>query len=50
MNDIRNWVVVFWVAVLAVLVILLLGYARGPEHHRGNDVGAQSYVGATTRT
>ena len=24
----------------AILVVLLLIYARGPEHHRGDDVGA----------
>jgi hypothetical protein len=31
-----------WIMVLlaAVLVIGLLRYARGPEHQRGDDVGA----------
>jgi hypothetical protein len=40
MNDVRMWVVAFWVVILAVLVVGMLAYARGPEHHRGNDVGA----------
>jgi hypothetical protein len=26
--------------VVVVLVITLIGYARGEEHHRGDDVGA----------
>jgi hypothetical protein len=46
MSDVRMWVVVMWVVVL---VAMLLAYARGPEHHRGNEVGAYSSVGATTR-
>jgi hypothetical protein len=31
-----------WLIVLAcVLVVIgLIAYARGPEHHRGDDVGA----------
>jgi hypothetical protein len=30
-----------WLIVLAafVLVVGLIAYARGPEHHRGDDVG-----------
>ena len=40
MNDARTWVVVFWAVILGLLVIGLLAYARGPEHHRGIDVGA----------
>ena len=33
-----------WILVLlaGVLVIGLLRYARGPEHHHGDDVGASS--------
>jgi hypothetical protein len=40
MNDVRTWAVVFWAVILGFLVIGLLAYARGPEHHHGNDVGA----------
>ena len=31
-----------WVILLAaaLLVLGLMAYARGPEHHRGDDVGA----------
>ena len=32
-----RWIVA---AVAAVLVLCLLGWARGTEHHRGNDVGS----------
>ena len=32
-----RWVIV----VVAVLVVVgMVAYARGPEHHRGDDVGA----------
>ena len=37
MNDIRIWILV---VLAAVLIIALLRYARGPEHHHGDDVGA----------
>ena len=39
MSDVRIWILV---VIAAVLVIGLLLYARGPEHHRGDDVGAWS--------
>ena len=39
MNDIWTWVLVL---VAAVLVIGLLLYARGPDHHHGDDIGAWS--------
>jgi hypothetical protein len=33
-------------AVVAALVIVgLLGYARGAEHHRGNEVGSSGDLG-----
>jgi hypothetical protein len=32
-----RWVVA---AVAAVLVVCLIGWARGEEHHRGDDVGS----------
>ena len=37
MNDIRMWILV---VLAAFLVIGMLRYARGPEHHHGDDVGA----------
>jgi hypothetical protein len=36
-NDVRTWVLV--VGVL-ILVLVLIRYARGPEHQRGDEVGA----------
>jgi hypothetical protein len=34
-----------WLMVLAIVAALigLTAYARGPEHHRGDEVGALSY-------
>jgi hypothetical protein len=31
-----------WLLILAaaLLVVGLIGYARGPEHHRGDEVGS----------
>ena len=38
MDDTRRWVLV----VVAVLLISgLIAYARGPVHHRGNQVGTK---------
>jgi hypothetical protein len=37
MPDAIRWVIVL---AVALLVIGLIAYARGPEHHRGDDVGA----------
>jgi len=37
MGDVRMWIVVMWVVVL---LIAFVRYARGPEHHHGDDVGA----------
>jgi cell division septation protein DedD len=35
-NGLR-WLIV---VLIALVVIGLIAYARGPEHHRGDDVGA----------
>jgi cbb3-type cytochrome oxidase subunit 3 len=37
MRDAARWLVV---VVLALVLIGLIAYARGPEHHHGDDVGA----------
>jgi hypothetical protein len=31
-----------WVIVIAIVLVVigLMAYARGPKHHRGDDVGA----------
>jgi hypothetical protein len=39
MKDIRTWILVVCVVIL---VVVLVRYARGPEHRRGDDVGAWS--------
>jgi hypothetical protein len=39
MGGVRAWIVVI---AVVVLVILLIRYARGPDHQRGDDVGAWS--------
>jgi hypothetical protein len=39
MPDAIRWVIVL---AAALLVIGLIAYARGPEHHHGDDVGALS--------
>ena len=44
--------VVRWVIVLAIVLVLigLMSYARGTEHHRGDDVGALGSGAAVTAT
>ncbi len=44
MSDARRWIVA---VLLAVLLIGLVAYARGAEHHRGQQVGSP---GAFART
>jgi len=39
MNDGVRWTIV---VVVALLIIGLIGYARGTEHHRGIDVGVHA--------
>jgi hypothetical protein len=45
MRDVRTWVLV---VVLVLLVIGLVAYARGAEHHHGDDVGSLGHVGVVT--
>ena len=44
--------VVRWVAVLAAALLLIgLGtYARGPEHHRGDEIGSHGTKVVIVRT
>jgi hypothetical protein len=45
MRSLVRWILL----VVAVLVVVgLVAYARGPEHHRGDDVGALVTVTGTT--
>jgi hypothetical protein len=39
MNAVLTWV---FAVLAAILIIGLIGYARGPTHHRGNEVGSLS--------
>ena len=43
MSTTMRWVVA---AVAAVLVVCLLGWARGQEHHRGDEVGSLGSISA----
>jgi hypothetical protein len=48
MREYGGWIVA---VVAAALVVGLLAYARGHEHHHGNDVGATpSYSQGARRT
>jgi hypothetical protein len=42
MKALRTWTLV---ALIALLLVGLLAWARGPVHHRGDDVGTTSMVG-----
>jgi hypothetical protein len=46
MRSAVRWIIV---VVAALVVVGLVAYARGPEHHRGDDVGAL-VVGVGTST
>jgi hypothetical protein len=41
-----RWIIV---AVAVLVVVGMVAYARGPEHHRGDDVGAL-VIGVGTST
>jgi hypothetical protein len=41
-----RWALVALV-VLVVMLVGLIAYVRGPDHHRGDDVGALGRTGAT---
>jgi hypothetical protein len=47
MRDVASWVVVL---AAALCVIGLAAYARGPEHHRGDDVGTHGTKIVMVRT
>jgi hypothetical protein len=39
MDDTRRWVLL---VVLALVLVALVAFARGPAHHRGQQVGAHA--------
>jgi hypothetical protein len=41
MSDGTRWVVI---VVVALVVVGMIAFARGPEHHRGADVGSRASV------
>lgn len=44
MNSVLAWV---FAVLAAILIIGLIGYARGPTHHRGDEVGSLSGTSMT---
>ena len=40
MDNAARWLALLVVLVLVLSMIGLFAYARGPEHHRGDDVGS----------
>ena len=40
MSDAPRWPTLLLVFVLALCFVGLIAYARGPEHHRGDDLGS----------
>ena len=40
MDIAARWLALLIVLVLVLSMIGLIAYARGPEHHRGDDVGS----------
>jgi hypothetical protein len=47
MRDVASWVVVL---AAALCVIGLAAYARGPEHHRGDEIGTHGTKIVIVRT
>jgi hypothetical protein len=47
MRDVASWVVVL---AAALCVIGLAAYARGPEHHRGDEIGTHGTKIVSVRT
>ena len=40
MSNAPRWPTVLIVLVLALCIVGMIAYARGPEHHRGDDLGS----------
>jgi hypothetical protein len=36
---VRRWIEWLLIGVAALLVVGLIAYARGPKHHRGDEIG-----------
>jgi hypothetical protein len=47
MRDVASWVIVL---AAALSVIGLAAYARGPEHHRGDEIGTHGTKIVIVRT
>jgi hypothetical protein len=47
MRAFARWAII---VVAALVVVGLLAYARGPEHHRGDEVGALVFGAGTSTT
>ena len=45
-SPLPRWFMIF---VLVILIVGLLIWARGPDHHHGDDVGSLSSVASATR-
>ena len=39
-NAVLRWIALAILIMMALSVIGMIAYARGPEHHRGDDVGS----------
>jgi hypothetical protein len=39
MANAARWIALLLLIMLALSVVGMLAYARGPEHHRGDEVG-----------
>ena len=39
MTDGARWSAFLLVLLLALCLVGLIGYARGPDHHRGDEIG-----------
>jgi hypothetical protein len=50
MGNATRWLALLILVVLVLSMIGLIAYARGPEHHRGDDVGTHGTAIPTETT
>jgi hypothetical protein len=48
MQDAARWLAILILVVLALSIVGLIAYARGPKHHEGNNVGSHGTNIAST--